>query len=86
MDRVHKIYPDPTARYSVKFADVHVQYVHANLRLASNVIGRAVNDAGAEVKPGGGSGVCRHKFYCGRKLDQVTIPGSDGQCGPNTGW
>lgn len=30
---------------------------------------------------GDGSG----RFYCGRRLGKERIPGSDGQCGPNSG-
>jgi len=41
------------------------------------------NDDGARIAFG--SGPCCHKYYCGRALGRVAIPGSDGRCGPNNG-
>ena len=44
VDKLHLQYPHSSAGYYVKFADGDRQaYVHANLRLAPTLIGRAVN-------------------------------------------
>mmetsp|Transcript_26656 Transcript_26656/g.61313 ORF Transcript_26656/g.61313 Transcript_26656/m.61313 type:complete len:266 (+) Transcript_26656:54-851(+) len=41
------------------------------------------NDDGARLAFGRGG--CAHKYYCGRALGRLAIPGSDGRCGPNNG-
>ena len=58
------------------------QLPFAPRRGGANAIGR-VNTEGYPMLPGSGS--YAGTLYCGRRLGQDAIPGSDGRCGPNNG-
>jgi len=58
-------------------------YITEHARYKVKIESANVNDEGANIAPGKGSG--RNTYYCGRFFGAEVLPGTDGHCGPGNG-